>query len=146
VWVTAEQVEMPALWVHVCRVVSSTGALELEEVPEELVVVGGGVIGLELGSVWCRLGSKVTVIEFTDNIVPSMDADLRRAFQRTLQKQGLPLHCKHPLPRSCCARMKGSWHVFVLFQHAHCGTAQNRDNCVVDPSMHVQHPSAAVLS
>jgi dihydrolipoamide dehydrogenase len=71
-----------------CRVVSSTGALELDEIPEEMVVVGGGVIGLELGSVWARLGSKVTVIEFTDNIVPGMDADLRRPFQRTLAKQG----------------------------------------------------------
>lgn len=68
---------------------SSTGALELDEVPEEMVVVGGGVIGLELGSVWSRLGSKVTVIEFTDNIVPTMEPDLRRPFQRTLQKQGM---------------------------------------------------------
>ena len=71
-----------------CRVVSSTGALELEKVPEELVVVGGGVIGLELGSVWARLGSKVTVVEFTENIVPGMDPDLRRPFQRSLQNQG----------------------------------------------------------
>lgn len=82
-------------WDVACRVVSSTGALELEEVPDEMVVVGGGVIGLELGSVWSRLGSKVTVIEFTDNIVPGMDSDLRRAFQRTLQKQGALVPARH---------------------------------------------------
>lgn len=68
-----------------CRIVSSTGALELKEIPKDLVVVGGGVIGLELGSVWSRLGSKVTVIEYTDSIVPTMDKDIRTAFQRTLK-------------------------------------------------------------
>lgn len=68
-----------------CRIVSSTGALDLKEIPKDLVVVGGGVIGLELGSVWCRLGSNVTVIEYTDTIVPTMDKDIRTAFQRTLK-------------------------------------------------------------
>lgn len=80
---------VPGLVIDEKKVVSSTGALELEKVPEELVVVGGGVIGLELGSVWARLGAKVTVVEFTDNIVPGMDAELRRPFQRSLQKQGI---------------------------------------------------------
>jgi Pyridine nucleotide-disulphide oxidoreductase len=69
--------------------VTSTGALELKEVPEELVVVGGGVIGLEMGSVWSRLGAHVTVVEFTPTIVPSLDGDIRKAFQRTLAKQGI---------------------------------------------------------
>ena len=68
---------------------SSTGALELTEIPQDLIVVGGGVIGLEMGSVWSRLGSNVTVVEFTNTIVPSMDADIRKAFQKSLQKQGL---------------------------------------------------------
>ncbi|MCP4318574.1 MAG: dihydrolipoyl dehydrogenase [Hyphomicrobiales bacterium] len=70
-------------------VVSSTGALELAKVPNHLVVVGGGVIGLELGSVWARLGSKVTVVEFLDKILGPMDGDVSKQFQRMLKKQGL---------------------------------------------------------
>lgn len=80
---------VPGLEIDEERIVSSTGALDLKEIPKDLVVVGGGVIGLELGSVWCRLGSNVTVIEYTDTIVPTMDKDIRTAFQRTLKKQGL---------------------------------------------------------
>ncbi|WEX09900.1 dihydrolipoyl dehydrogenase [Chelativorans sp. AA-79] len=69
-------------------VVSSTGALELSKVPERMVVVGGGVIGLELGSVWSRLGSKVTVVEYLDTILGGMDGEVARQFQRMLSKQG----------------------------------------------------------
>lgn len=69
-------------------IVSSTGALELTKVPEHLVVVGGGVIGLEMGSVWSRLGAKVTVVEFLDKILGPMDADVSKTFQRMLGKQG----------------------------------------------------------
>jgi dihydrolipoamide dehydrogenase len=71
------------------RIVTSTGALELDKVPEHLVVIGAGVIGLELGSVWRRLGSRVTVIEFLDRILPGMDAELATAARRILTKQGL---------------------------------------------------------
>jgi dihydrolipoamide dehydrogenase len=71
------------------RIVTSTGALELNHVPPHLVVIGAGVIGLELGSVWRRLGSKVTVVEFLDRIVPGMDTEIARNFQRILAKQGL---------------------------------------------------------
>jgi dihydrolipoamide dehydrogenase len=70
------------------RVVDSTGALELKSVPEHLVVVGGGVIGLEMGSVWRRLGSKVTVVEFLDKIVPGTDLEIVKEFQKNLKKQG----------------------------------------------------------
>mgnify|MGYP001826417025 CR=1 FL=1 len=70
-------------------VVSSTGALELARVPKNLVVVGGGVIGLELGSVWARLGSNVTVVEFLDKILGPMDGEVSKQFQRMLGKQGL---------------------------------------------------------
>jgi len=70
------------------RIVSSTGALELEKVPDHLAVIGAGVIGLELGSVFARLGAKVTVIEYLDRILPGMDLDVAKAFQRLLQKQG----------------------------------------------------------
>jgi dihydrolipoamide dehydrogenase len=69
-------------------VVSSTGALEIDKVPAHLVVVGAGVIGLELGSVWARLGSKVTVIEYLDRILPGMDGEVAKNFQRILTKQG----------------------------------------------------------
>jgi dihydrolipoamide dehydrogenase len=71
------------------KIVTSTGGLELERVPDHLVVIGGGVIGLELGSVWRRLGAQVTVIEFLDRIVPTMDAEVAKAFERVLTKQGL---------------------------------------------------------
>jgi dihydrolipoamide dehydrogenase len=71
------------------RIVSSTGALRLEKVPAKLLVVGAGVIGLELGSVWRRLGSQVTVVEFLDRILPGMDAEVAKQSQRILQKQGM---------------------------------------------------------
>ena len=71
------------------RIVSSTGALELGKVPERLLVVGAGVIGLELGSVWRRLGADVTFVEFLDRILPGMDADVCRQSQRIFEKQGL---------------------------------------------------------
>jgi dihydrolipoamide dehydrogenase len=71
------------------RVVSSDGAIALEQVPKRLLVVGAGVIGLELGSVWRRLGAQVTVVEFLDRILPGMDAETARQFQRILQKQGV---------------------------------------------------------
>jgi dihydrolipoamide dehydrogenase len=70
-------------------IVSSTGALELAKVPATLVVVGGGVIGLELGSVWARLGSKVTVVEYLDTILGGMDGEVAKQFQRMLVKQGI---------------------------------------------------------
>ncbi len=73
-------------------IVSSTGALELDKVPGHLVVVGAGVIGLELGSVWKRLGSKVTAIEFTDKCLGGMDAELGKQFQRLMEKQGMAFH------------------------------------------------------
>ncbi len=70
------------------RVVSSTGALSLDKVPGKLLIIGAGVIGLELGSVWHRLGAQVTVVEFLDRILPGMDGEVARQFQRILEKQG----------------------------------------------------------
>jgi dihydrolipoamide dehydrogenase len=70
------------------RIVSSTGALSLDRVPGKLLIVGAGVIGLELGSVWHRLGSQVTVVEFLDRILPGMDGEVAKQFQRILEKQG----------------------------------------------------------
>lgn len=73
-------------------IVSSTGALALSKVPKNLIVIGGGVIGLELGSVWMRLGAKVTVIEYTDRICGSMDSQMTKKLQQILQKQGMEFH------------------------------------------------------
>jgi len=85
----SESTPLPGLEIDEQRVVTSTGALALETVPAHLVVIGGGVIGLEMGSVWSRLGAKVTVVEFLDRIVPTMDLETGKAFQRVLKKQGL---------------------------------------------------------
>src|SRR5271170_573073 len=71
------------------RIVSSTGALELPKVPQKLLVVGAGIIGLELGSVWRRLGAQVTIVEFLDHILPGIDGEVARQFHRLLQKQGV---------------------------------------------------------
>ena len=71
------------------RIVSSTGAIALEKVPQRLLVVGAGVIGLELGSVWRRLGAEVVVVEFVDGVLPGMDSEVRRQAQRLLEKQGM---------------------------------------------------------
>jgi dihydrolipoamide dehydrogenase len=71
------------------RIVSSTGALSLDKVPQRLLVVGAGVIGLELGSVWRRLGAQVTVVEFLDRILPGIDAEVGKQFQRLLERQGM---------------------------------------------------------
>ncbi|MFK8040205.1 MAG: dihydrolipoyl dehydrogenase [Rickettsiaceae bacterium] len=70
-------------------IVSSTGALALSQIPKKMIVVGGGYIGLELGSVWNRLGTEVTVVEYSDHILPNMDKDIREQFYKILQKQGL---------------------------------------------------------
>jgi dihydrolipoyl dehydrogenase len=85
----SESAPLPGVPVDERRIVSSTGGLELAEVPRHLVVIGGGYIGLELGSVWRRLGAEVTVVEFLDRIVPTMDGEIATAFQRILTKQGI---------------------------------------------------------
>jgi dihydrolipoamide dehydrogenase len=85
----SESATVPGLDVDEERIVSSTGALELDAVPGHLVVVGAGYIGLELGTVWRRLGAKVTVVEWLDRITPGMDLEVSRQFQRLLSRQGL---------------------------------------------------------
>jgi dihydrolipoamide dehydrogenase len=85
----SESMPLQGVAVDETRIVTSTGALELSQVPKHLVVIGGGVIGLEIGSVWRRLGAEVTVIEYLDRIVPTLDAEVAKAFERILAKQGL---------------------------------------------------------
>ena len=85
----SEPASLPGVEVDEKTVVTSTGALELGKIPKSMVVIGAGVIGLELGSVYARLGTDVTVVEFLDTITPGMDKDIARALKRTLEKQGL---------------------------------------------------------
>jgi dihydrolipoamide dehydrogenase len=85
----SESIPLPGVTVDEKRIVTSTGALELDAVPKRLVVIGGGYIGLELGSVWQRLGAQVTVVEFLDHLVTTMDREVGKAFERVLAKQGL---------------------------------------------------------
>ena len=76
-------------------IVSSTGALKLNQVPKKMIVVGGGYIGLEMGSVWSRLGADVNVVEFLDHITPGMDKEISNEFMKILKKQGINFHMKH---------------------------------------------------
>jgi dihydrolipoamide dehydrogenase len=85
----SEPSPLPGVAVDGLRIVDSTGALSLPEIPKSLIVIGAGVIGLELGSVWRRLGSAVTVVEFLDRITPGVDSEIAKTFQRSLTKQGM---------------------------------------------------------
>ncbi len=85
----SEPSTLPGVEVDEERVVTSTGALDLPKVPENMVIIGAGVIGLELGSVWARLGTKVTVVEYLNEITPGQDAEVQKTFQRILKKQGM---------------------------------------------------------
>ena len=82
------------------KIVDSTGALDISSIPNTMAVVGGGVIGLEMGSVWSRLGTKVTVIEFLDRICPSMDQEITKKFQTILKKQGFKFNLKTKVVKS----------------------------------------------
>lgn len=86
---------LPGMEIDKKRIISSTEALKLKEVPKHLVVIGGGVIGLELGSAYRRLGSKVSVVEYADSIIAAMDADMGKQLQRTLKKDGIEFYVSH---------------------------------------------------
>lgn len=85
----SEVAQLPNVEIDEKRIVSSTGALNLPEVPKKLIVIGGGVIGLEMGSVWRRLGAEIEVIEFLDEIIPGNDGEIRSSFRKILEKQGM---------------------------------------------------------
>ena len=103
----SDVVPLPSVDIDEKRIVSSTGALALDAVPGHLVVVGAGYIGLELGTVWRRLGAKVTVIEYLDRITPGMDFEVAKQFQRLLSRQGLVL-CLEPKSRTSIA-LRNVW-------------------------------------
>ncbi|MFN8277721.1 MAG: dihydrolipoyl dehydrogenase [Chitinophagales bacterium] len=86
---------LPFLPIDKKRIITSTEALSLKEVPSHLIIIGGGIIGVELGSVYLRLGAKVTVVEYLDKIIPSMDDDLGRELQRCLKKDGMEFMLSH---------------------------------------------------
>jgi len=91
----SEPSTLPGVVIDEEKIVSSTGALSLKEVPKKLIVIGGGVIGLEMGSVYARMGSEVTVVEFLDKIIPTEDNEISKTFQTCLKKQGFNFKLKH---------------------------------------------------
>lgn len=96
----SDSANLPGIEVDEKTIVTSTGALELSEVPKRLVVIGGGVIGLELGSVWQRLGAEVTVIEYLNRLVPGTDNEVASQFQKLLVKQGFKLKLGHKVTKA----------------------------------------------
>ncbi len=117
----SESIPLPGATVDEKRIVTSTGALELDKVPGHLVVIGGGYIGLELGSVWHRLGAQVTVIEYLDKLVPGMDGEIGKTFERVLAKQGL----KFRLSTKVTAAKTTDNGVDLTIEPAKGGTAEN---------------------
>ncbi len=116
----SESMPLPGVDVDEKQIVTSTGGLELAEVPRHLVVIGGGYIGLELGSVWRRLGAEVTVIEFLDRIVPTMDGEIAKAFERILTRQGMKFRLGHKVTGA----RKGNDGVTLSVEPANGGDAQ----------------------
>ncbi|TQF77270.1 dihydrolipoyl dehydrogenase [Elioraea sp. Yellowstone] len=116
----SESMPLPGVEVDEQAIVSSTGALALDRVPGHLVVIGGGYIGLELGSVWRRLGAKVTVVEVLDRIVPTMDGEVAKQFQRILAKQGLTFR----LGTKVTGAHKGNAGVTLTLEPAKGGAAE----------------------
>ena len=117
----SESVPLRGVEVDETVIVSSTGALEFEAVPKHLVVIGGGYIGLEMGTVWRRLGAKVTVVEFLDRILPGMDNEVAKTFERVLVKQGFKFRLGHKVTGAT----KGEGGVTLTVEPAKGGEAQS---------------------
>ena len=92
-------VSLPGISFDEKIILSSTGALKIEKVPKKMIVVGGGYIGLEMGSVWSRLGSEVHVVEYLDHITPGMDSEISQEFMKILKKQGIKFHMQHKVEK-----------------------------------------------
>lgn len=123
----SDSTPLPGVETDEKSIVTSTGALELSTVPKRMLVVGAGVIGLELGSVWSRLGSEVTVVEFLDRIVPGTDTEIATAFQKVLAKQGLKFKLGHKVTKA----EKKKAGVAVTIEKAAGGDAETLDFDVV---------------
>src|ERR1043166_2654326 len=118
---------LPGVTIDEERIVSSTGALSLKNVPKRMLVVGAGYIGLELGPVWRRLGSEVTVVEFLDRITPRLDGEIAKQFQRLLTRQGMKFHLSTKVTG---IKTKGSA-LSVTIEPAAGGTAQSIETDIV---------------
>jgi dihydrolipoamide dehydrogenase len=118
---------LPGVTIDQQRIVDSTGALELPEVPKRMVVIGGGVIGLELGSVWRRLGAEVTVVEFLDRILPGFDEDVRKEANKIFKKQGFEFRLSTKVTK---AEVKGKT-VTLAVEPAKGGAAETLEADVV---------------
>ncbi|MBC7770082.1 MAG: dihydrolipoyl dehydrogenase [Phycisphaerales bacterium] len=118
---------LPGVDIDEERIVTSTGALSLKQVPGKMIVIGAGVIGLELGSVWRRLGAEVTVVEFLDKITPTIDTEISTAFQRTLKKQGMKFELGHKV----VGVEKASGGLLVSIEPAKGGAARTLEADVV---------------
>jgi dihydrolipoamide dehydrogenase len=118
---------MPGITVDEKQIVSSTGALELKKVPSKMIVIGGGYIGLEMSSVWSRLGAEVTVVEYADRIVASMDSDISKEFKKILEKQGI----KFKLSTKVVYAKQGNKGVEVVLEPASGGEKENLNVDVV---------------
>ena len=114
-------VSLPGINIDEKNIISSTGALSLEKVPKDLIIIGGGYIGLEMGSVWTRLGSKVTVIEFLDHITPGMDREISKEFEKILGKQGIKFKLNSKVTG---VKSRGS-KLLVQFDNNITGTKEN---------------------
>lgn len=123
----SEPSSLPGIEVDEKQIMTSNGALELDYVPERMVVIGAGVIGLEMGSVWSRLGSKVTCVEYLDRIVPGLDNEVAKAFQMSLKKQGI----KFKLGTKVDAAVKTGSGVQLTLSPAKGGDAETLDADVV---------------
>ena len=95
----SEAVSLPGIEFDEKTILSSTGALELGQVPKKMIIVGGGYIGLEMGSVWSRLGTEVHVVEFLDQITPGMDKEISNEFMKILKKQKINFHMQHKVEK-----------------------------------------------
>ncbi|MEA2756416.1 MAG: dihydrolipoamide dehydrogenase, partial [Aliidongia sp.] len=123
----SESMPLPGVEIDEKTIVTSTGALSLDPVPKRLVVIGGGYIGLELGSVWARLGAEVTVVEFLDRITPGMDGETGKMLQRLLQRQGF----KFKLSTKVTAATKTDAGVTLTLEPAQGGASETLETDVV---------------
>jgi dihydrolipoamide dehydrogenase len=118
---------LPSVPIDEESIVSSTGALKLKKVPKKMIVIGGGVIGLEMGSVWRRLGAEVTVVEFLDRLVPGVDSEIASAFQRILKKQKM----KFKMSTKVMASRKEGGKVYLDVESAKGGKAETLEADIV---------------
>ena len=123
----SEIMGLPGIDIDEDKIVSSTGALSLKNVPERMIVVGGGYIGLEMGSVWRRLGSKVRVVEFLDRITPGLDGEVSKQFEKILKRQGI----KFSLGKKVTGVSKNSGGLSVTIEDAAGGNEETLETDVV---------------